>query len=540
MQRQAHPPRPTPAGQAAATAAEGSSRGGAAADSADTSSAGPVGQQQQQQRAALSVGNGLAIRGASGAQFDTLQQQQQQRQSRNRGGGGRGRGTANGDVAPGGSSSGLGFHRLHPTSSPGFAHQQGGAAAAGPSPRLPANGPRAPLHNAGRYDPSGGGGGGSRLQQQQRIHHQHWASPPGQANIPRPGSSFRPPSHPAGPPQQATASTSISGPWPHGRGHPGPSSSAAHAHVRPMSAKAKKADPFAHLPVYDYQTFPSSRAGRPTLLVVSDPALVDELVGHLGSPVGLDIEWAPTFQAGAPVKPTSLLQISDGQTIVVVQLLALLGRCPPGLRAFLEDENIVKLGVGILPDGTKLSRDLGVECRGFYDLNGLRPPDPQSPKMAKGLAALTGMYTSHRLHKSKNVTMSNWALAKLSPSQIACASPLFCRECPGRRSRAEADRLPSFPGQTRPTTSNRPSTSTPLSAPKPKRRTLRLGAHPAGRGPPPARSLRSASGSQTTSSGAWRLRRAQRTIRARVSTRRASNGQKCRRRPRSRIQTVRP
>ena len=190
-----------------------------------------------------------------------------------------------------------------------------------------------------------------------------------------------------------------------------------------MSAKAKKADPFANLPVYDYTTFPSRTGERPTLLLVSDPALVDEAVGHLRSPVGLDIEWAPTFQAGAAVKPTSLLQISDGQTIVVIQTLALLGRCPPGLRAFLEDTSVVKLGVGILPDGVKLSRDLGVDCQGFYDLNALRPPDVQSPKMAKGLAALTGLYTGHRLHKSKNVTMSNWALARLSPSQIACASP---------------------------------------------------------------------------------------------------------------------
>lgn len=192
-----------------------------------------------------------------------------------------------------------------------------------------------------------------------------------------------------------------------------------------MSAKAKKADPFAHLPVYDYLSHPS-RTERPTLLLMSDPTLIDEAVAHLGSPVGLDIEWAPTFQAGAPVKPTSLLQISDGQTIVVIQTLSLLGRCPPGLRAFLEDETIIKLGVGILPDGTKLSRDLGVDCKGFYDLNSLRPPDAQSPKMAKGLAALTGLYTGYRLHKSKNVTMSNWALAKLSPSQIACAPFIPC------------------------------------------------------------------------------------------------------------------
>lgn len=73
------------------------------------------------------------------------------------------------------------------------------------------------------------------------------------------------------------------------------------------------------------------------------------------------------------MNPTALLQISDGQTILVVRRLLLVlcpppasadapasarppqiqtasinGNCPPRLKAFLEDPKILKLGVGIM------------------------------------------------------------------------------------------------------------------------------------------------------------------------------------------------
>lgn len=51
---------------------------------------------------------------------------------------------------------------------------------------------------------------------------------------------------------------------------------------------------------------------------------------------------------------------------------------PPRLRAFLEDPLIVKVGVGIMGDAAKLSKDLKVQCRGFVDLNSLAPRDPNN------------------------------------------------------------------------------------------------------------------------------------------------------------------
>lgn len=115
------------------------------------------------------------------------------------------------------------------------------------------------------------------------------------------------------------------------------------AAFRPSGApKAKKVDPFADCEPYSHETYPPGATDRPVVLLLNDSGLIDEAVAHLKSyglafllslvhlpvltcdilfldrPVGFDIEYAPSFRKGEGQKPTALLQLSDGQTILIV------------------------------------------------------------------------------------------------------------------------------------------------------------------------------------------------------------------------------
>lgn len=110
------------------------------------------------------------------------------------------------------------------------------------------------------------------------------------------------------------------------------------------------------LNLYHYSTYPPGVPDheRPTLLVLNSANLVDAALKYLKGcvpfhctyfivssvpdtqctyplvrsyarrPVGLDIEWKPTYLKGGGMNPTSVLQICDAQTILVVRASALL------------------------------------------------------------------------------------------------------------------------------------------------------------------------------------------------------------------------
>lgn len=88
------------------------------------------------------------------------------------------------------------------------------------------------------------------------------------------------------------------------------------------------------------------------------------------SPLAMDIEWAPNFRKGQPENPTALVQLSDGQLIVLVSFtcepvyptdlprltrlifafqvhMACMSTAPLSLARILTDPETMKLGVGI-------------------------------------------------------------------------------------------------------------------------------------------------------------------------------------------------
>lgn len=129
---------------------------------------------------------------------------------------------------------------------------------------------------------------------------------------------------------------------------------------------------------------------------------------------------------------------------------------PPALKTLLEDENSLKLGVGISGDRDKVNRDLRIELHGVIELSHLArvldaqhwfvpPPIPKNPKKVTAattegmndpsnlfpknpsgqsktlisLARLTERYVNSTLVKKKKVQLANWE-KDLTPEMCEC------------------------------------------------------------------------------------------------------------------------
>lgn len=68
----------------------------------------------------------------------------------------------------------------------------------------------------------------------------------------------------------------------------------------------------------------------------------DGEAGALGV-VGLDLEWKPTFAAGAPERRASVLQLSGPGLCLVIQLMRLNGQLPRALKQILKDPTLLKV-----------------------------------------------------------------------------------------------------------------------------------------------------------------------------------------------------
>ena len=131
-----------------------------------------------------------------------------------------------------------------------------------------------------------------------------------------------------------------------------------------------------------------------------------------------DIEWRPTFRAGAARNPVALVQISSASACVLCPV-AHLAQLPPRLRAMLEDAAVWKCGCGITDDAALMLSDWGVQLSSLFDMARIAPRlgEYANPGL-KGLCAAFGQ----ALQKSKNVQLSNWAARPLRPAQSAYAA----------------------------------------------------------------------------------------------------------------------
>lgn len=121
----------------------------------------------------------------------------------------------------------------------------------------------------------------------------------------------------------------------------------------------------------------------------------------------------------------SLVQISavDGFTILIRTIL--FKTLPLSLKHFLEDSNIIKVGVNIYADCSRLHRDWNVIVNSYLDIRFLVKDFPQTNMQEpyrNGLKALGRTFCDDTKDFEQKMRFSNWCDIQLNPDQIKYAS----------------------------------------------------------------------------------------------------------------------
>lgn len=163
-------------------------------------------------------------------------------------------------------------------------------------------------------------------------------------------------------------------------------------------------------------------AGMPTLTYPAEITLVDNAtVAHKAlralaqeTAVGFDTETRPSFRKGC-VHKVALMQISTDRRCFLFRLNKI-GICAE-LKAFLENPDIMKIGLSVHDDFNVMRRSGEINPQGFVDLqNMVREYDITDISLQKIYAIIFG----ERISKSQRLT--NWEADTLTPAQQAYAA----------------------------------------------------------------------------------------------------------------------
>ncbi|KAF1864294.1 hypothetical protein Lal_00029452 [Lupinus albus] len=138
-------------------------------------------------------------------------------------------------------------------------------------------------------------------------------------------------------------------------------------------------------------------------------------------PLGLDIEWKPTFKKGVSPGMVAVMQICFNNTHCHVLHLFHSG-IPPNLRLLLQDPSFLKVGAGIGSDATKFFRDYDLSIKGVEDLSFHANRKLGGPPRNWGLASLTEKLLSKQLKKPSKIRLGNWETPILSKEQLEYAA----------------------------------------------------------------------------------------------------------------------
>ena len=130
--------------------------------------------------------------------------------------------------------------------------------------------------------------------------------------------------------------------------------------------------------------------------------------------VGFDTEAKPTFKKGQ-IRKISLIQIGTPDKVYLLRIIqtGLL----PCIVDFMENPNIIKVGIGLEDDFNLLNNLQTFDKQGFLDLN-KKFEEIGAEKI--GARNLAGMILGIRI--SKSAQTSNWEVEKLAEKQIKYAA----------------------------------------------------------------------------------------------------------------------
>lgn len=140
-----------------------------------------------------------------------------------------------------------------------------------------------------------------------------------------------------------------------------------------------------------------------------------------GTAVGFDIEWRVSHQAGQAQRPTALIQICNSENKCYLFHIATMFGFPTELRRLLETEHILKAGVGIKGDMSKLQIDFNVNAVGTADLSTIANK-LQNVKENWSLNGLTIKLLKKKLAKERKIRCGDWERYPLSKEQLEYAA----------------------------------------------------------------------------------------------------------------------
>ena len=142
--------------------------------------------------------------------------------------------------------------------------------------------------------------------------------------------------------------------------------------------------------------------------------------------VGFDTEARPTFKKGQ-IRNVSLIQVATAKKVFLLRLMKT--GLTDELIEFLENEELLKVGIGLEDDYNLLRRLRVFQPGGFMDLN------PELKEMGAGSIGarnLAAMILEIRI--SKAAQTSNWENETLTPKQVryAATDAWICHEIYGK------------------------------------------------------------------------------------------------------------
>jgi hypothetical protein len=156
------------------------------------------------------------------------------------------------------------------------------------------------------------------------------------------------------------------------------------------------------------------------ITLVESAAQADEALEAIGRvrAVGFDTESRPTFTRDAVRDGPHVIQLALSDRAFVVQVTA---DAPlEFLRVVLESTSIAKVGFGLNSDRGPLQHKLGIGLHPVVELSHLLRG--LGHRQALGAKAAVAVVLGRRLHKSRSITTSNWALPRLSAAQLLYAA----------------------------------------------------------------------------------------------------------------------
>ncbi|BDA61864.1 3'-5' exonuclease domain-containing protein 2 [Shewanella xiamenensis] len=136
------------------------------------------------------------------------------------------------------------------------------------------------------------------------------------------------------------------------------------------------------------------------------------------SVLGFDTETRASFEPGVQ-HPLSLVQLATSDTCYLFQQ-AVLGERLAELKPLLENEQILKVGIGLRGDVQALKRDWDIQVSPRLDLNWAMAQLGAGKEM--GTRQLVAALLHKRIDKPKKMTLSNWQQVPLSQAQVQYAA----------------------------------------------------------------------------------------------------------------------